>query len=295
MSLQSITIGGRHGTVVYLNDNWEEVPEARATMARALFEDGSSAFYQVTQRRAARRRRPETAVHAAGDAHFATMKVTVDYAFATARAAIRGMAGRQPKEIADAAAKAVKKALGEVLPKQIRAVMAAGGEAAVGMLGDQSIRAAAAPKFKMRFDAASPEAVAWADRHAAELIDGISETTREDINNAIAEALERGDLRDAYDEILAAVGDSDRAELIARTEIMTAAHEGQRQAWDQAIEAGLLPKNVRRMWVATGDESVCPICEQLDGEIADLDGEYSDPGGDGPPAHPNCRCTEGIV
>lgn len=148
--------------------------------------------------------------------------------------------------------------------------------------------------FSMRFDVNSPEAVDWADRHAAELIHGITETSREQINNAIAEALEHGNLRDAYQEILDAVGDSARAELIARTEVMTAVHEGQRAAWRQATEEGLLSGNERRTWIATGDENTCPICDGLDGQVADFDGEY--PGGyGGPPAHPRCRCTEGLT
>jgi hypothetical protein len=147
--------------------------------------------------------------------------------------------------------------------------------------------------LKLRFDVANPNAVNWADRHAAELITQISETTREDINNAIAEALEHGTLGDAYDTILEAVGSAARAELIARHEVMQAASEGQRQAWDQAVEAGLLTGDERRTWIAVGDEKVCPTCEALDGTTAPLGGEYED-GTTGPPAHVACRCTEGL-
>ncbi len=149
-------------------------------------------------------------------------------------------------------------------------------------------------KINIRFDSSNPRAVDWADRHAAELIDGISETTREDINNAIADALERGSIDDAYDEILAAVGDADRAELIARNEVMRAASEGQRMAWAEATDEGLLTGDEKRTWIAVGDGKVCPICEDLDGATADLDGEYPGEGGDGPPAHVSCRCTEGL-
>lgn len=150
----------------------------------------------------------------------------------------------------------------------------------------------AARKFK--FDVVNQDAVDWADKHAAELIEGISETSREAINNAIADALETGDLDDALDEILAAVGDSERAERIARNETMMAASEGQRQAWAQAVEEGILSGDEQRVWIAVGDEKTCPICEELDGQEADLDGEYEG-GYNGPPAHPLCRCTEGIV
>jgi SPP1 gp7 family putative phage head morphogenesis protein len=148
--------------------------------------------------------------------------------------------------------------------------------------------------FRMRFDASTPQAIDWADRHAAELIDGISETSREAINNAVAEALEGGGLDELFEEILDAVGDEKRAELIARTETMRAASEGQREAWRQATDKGLLSGDEQRVWIATGDASVCPICEELDGATAPMGGEYPEPGGSGPPQHPRCRCTEGL-
>ena len=40
-----ITIEGKTGTVVYLDALWHPVPPERATMARVLFDDGSSAFF----------------------------------------------------------------------------------------------------------------------------------------------------------------------------------------------------------------------------------------------------------
>lgn len=145
-----------------------------------------------------------------------------------------------------------------------------------------------------RFDANNPHARDWADRHAAELIDGITETTREAINNAVAEHLETGDWEEFYDEILAAVGSEERADVIARTEVMKASNEGQRQAWGQAVEKGLLTGNEKATWIAT-PVNACPECEELDGSVRDLDGEYPEPGGEGPPLHPNCRCTEGLA
>jgi hypothetical protein len=45
---QLITIAGREGTVVYLNDDWVPVPPERATLAKVVFVDGGSAFYRVT-------------------------------------------------------------------------------------------------------------------------------------------------------------------------------------------------------------------------------------------------------
>lgn len=227
--------------------------------------------------------------HDAADAHLKAVTVAVRYAFAKGRKAL----GNPPN--AERAAKAVKAALLEVLPGTLSKVLKTGGELASTKLPAMKAAAlatAAAP-LKMRFDVSNPLAVKWAKEHAAELATQISDTTEQAIRDAVAKAVESGDLSAAIDEIETAVGDDTRAELIARTEIMTAANEGQRQAWDQAAEAGFLSGDERRVWIAAGD--ACPLCDALDGEETDLGGSYSGDGGDGPPLHPNCRCTEGIT
>jgi SPP1 gp7 family putative phage head morphogenesis protein len=150
-----------------------------------------------------------------------------------------------------------------------------------------------APKA-FAFDKSNPAAVDWADKHAAELIDGISETTRDDIRELVAEALDgEYDVAALADEISSLLGDDARAELIARTESMTAANEGQMALWDQAQEAGLIGPNAQKEWVTAGDEKLCPICDGLDGEQVGLDETFDADGEDieGPPAHPNCRCV----
>jgi hypothetical protein len=79
---------------------------------------------------------------------------------------------------------------------------------------------------------------------------------------------------------------------------MLAAGEGQRQGWDQAVENGLLTGDEERVWIVTGDEKVCPICEGLEDGRAKLGEPYVGDDGeeyDGPPAHVQCRCTEGIA
>jgi hypothetical protein len=189
----------------------------------------------------------------------------------------------------------------DVLPSELLKAVGAGGTAGAAeltkTLRHASFRTAADPLVKkigpitMRFDIKSPEAIKWAKEHAADLAKGISSTTRDDIAAAIERSLESGD--DPFEDIADAVGSDARAQLIARTETMAAANEGQRQSWDQAVEDGLLPSDAQVGWIATS--GCCDECDDLDGETRDLDGEYPDPGGDGPPLHPNCRCTEGIV
>lgn len=244
----------------------------------------------------------EGALHAAADAHVPAVAVALRHAFAEGRKALRGTTLQaNPVRNVDKAVAAIRRALGATLPGTLRRVLIAGGQVAAGTLQTaENFRAAKRSdktKVDFAFDADNQAAVDWADRHAAELIDGITETSREAINNAIADALETGDLADALDEILAAVGDAYRAALIARHETMLAVSEGQRQAWGQAVEDGWLTGDEERQWIATGDAKVCPVCDALDGQTAPLGGSYESDGEsyDGPPAHVSCRCTEGIV
>jgi SPP1 gp7 family putative phage head morphogenesis protein len=154
------------------------------------------------------------------------------------------------------------------------------------------------PKVKigMQFDRTSPAVLAWAKQHAADLVTDISETTRERIRDevvgAFAEGVSPRDLADAIDGI---VNDVDRAELIANTESMLAANRGQEMAWGQAIDNGLLDDAVKKEWIATGDKDVCDDCDELDGVTVALDEDFPNDGGEGPPLHPRCRCTTGIV
>ena len=149
------------------------------------------------------------------------------------------------------------------------------------------------PKMSIEFNMPNDAAAEWAREHGGELIDGITDETRDRINEAVASAHEDGDLEDMRAEIEDAVGDDARAEMIGRTESMAAANEGQREGWEQAAEEGLLPPGYKRVWIATSD--ACPECDDLNGETTDEDGTYPDDGEDGPPLHPNCRCTEGIA
>lgn len=84
-----------------------------------------------------------------------------------------------------------------------------------------------------------------------------------------------------------------RARLIARTEAVGASNEGQRQLWKQAIEKNLLNADIKREWIVTPDERLCPICENLNGEVRGIDEPFS-VGVMSPPAHGLCRCSMGI-
>jgi SPP1 gp7 family putative phage head morphogenesis protein len=82
-----------------------------------------------------------------------------------------------------------------------------------------------------------------------------------------------------------------RALMIARTETMKALNDGSVSRWKQDQADGYLGPGATKEWMATEDEVTCPQCSTLDGIAVPLGEDFPDDGGEGPPAHPNCRCT----
>ncbi|HEY7823041.1 MAG TPA: phage minor head protein, partial [Acidimicrobiia bacterium] len=78
-----------------------------------------------------------------------------------------------------------------------------------------------------------------------------------------------------------------RTESIARTEILSASHEGRRQAWGQGLSQGFISPNAMQEWSAEVDNRVCQICESYDQMRVPVGSMFPD--GD-PPIHPMCRC-----
>lgn len=198
-------------------------------------------------------------------------------------------------------------------------------------LGSDALRA---HRVDVRFDVVNPEAVAYARRASGALITAIDESQREAVR-VLAESAVSGertvqelarDVRDIvglrpdqvrtlaqYRERLAArdltadeverklrrYADAllrQRGELIARTEILKAANEGQLALWREAKQAGQL-EGLRKIWVTTPDELLCPHCEPLDGVAVGLTDAWDSEIGSvsTPPLHPNCRCTMGLT
>lgn len=91
-----------------------------------------------------------------------------------------------------------------------------------------------------------------------------------------------------------------RSRLIARTETIRSANEGQQETWLQATEEGLLsPGETVREWITAPDERLCDFCASLNGHKAGLtEGFTSEIVPEPiifPPLHPACRCTVGII
>lgn len=244
-------------------------------------------------------------IHAAADANEPRFKAVTMNAFDLGRrrlkmtalkSALHAHDEKMVLSLVSTAISATEKSLLSTLPALMLKTL---DQSATGASKRVSLRAAA-PSIKgkpFQFDVTNKHASDWAKQHAAEVIDGISQSTREDIHDLVVHSFDdQFDVDDLADQIALALGDDARADTIARTESMRAANEGQQQAWDQAVEAGLLTGNEQQVWIVTPDDRLCPICEPLDGELADLDGTWNADGEDidGPPAHPNCRCTVGL-
>jgi hypothetical protein len=156
----------------------------------------------------------------------------------------------------------------------------------------------------------NPYSVKWMQERATHLItQGITKSQRDVVTNVLMDGFERG-LRaeELYGEIKANVGltprwnkavmnrrgaleaagfDAEetarrtevyrerllgkRAQMIARTETITAQARGRHDAWKIAQDSGQLPQ-VQRRWIAAPDG--CEICVELDGKTAKLGEPY---------------------
>lgn len=104
-----------------------------------------------------------------------------------------------------------------------------------------------------------------------------------------------------------------RAKTIARTEIIQAQVSGQRALWNEAANQGLFNRmDAKRVWRTHEDERTCPLCMAMDGQVIGFGSIYTHVSGDpeamslgnvnvfgeilnGPPMHPNCRCSEDLL
>lgn len=74
-----------------------------------------------------------------------------------------------------------------------------------------------------------------------------------------------------------------RAQKIVRTELVHAHAEGQLDAFE---ELGIEELGLEAEWSTAGDDRVCPQCDDLEGQVFDIDEARGMI-----PLHPNCRCT----
>jgi hypothetical protein len=186
------------------------------------------------------------------------------------------------------------------------------------------------------FDLVNPQAVNWIRDNAARLVRDITADTRTVIRDTIQRAFQDGITADqtaralrenigltsrmarSVDTFRANLMESgstqsaaeaaatkyrarliaQRAETIARTEIMRASNQGQQEAWRQAVDRGFLPDNPVQQWIVTPDDRLCEVCRPMKGQRRSIGENFVSPT-DGstaktPPIHPRCRCAIGI-
>ncbi len=167
--------------------------------------------------------------------------------------------------------------------------------AMVTLVGDETRRAIRTIITRAARDGLSPAQVA---REIRALI-GLTERDALAVGNLQTTLLEDGRKPAQVERMVARYANRLlrwRAETIARTEIMTAANRGQEALWSQAVADGLLAEaDWERLWLVAKDERTCKVCQPLDGKRAQMLGGTFTGGVAGPPVHPRCRCTTGLV
>ena len=123
-------------------------------------------------------------------------------------------------------------------------------------------------------DWVEPKAVEFAEKHGADLVTKIDETTRSAIQDLVEKAVEEGWSPGEFaNQLEEATGfNEDRSMLVARTEVALASNRGESAAFKEM--------GFEKVWVYDGD---CDICAPLDGEIWTLEKSEEEPIG-----HPNC-------
>lgn len=131
----------------------------------------------------------------------------------------------------------------------------------------------------VNFDVLNTDALRFAKDYRYSLIRDITETTRNQVRDAVTTWIQSGDPLSVLETQLAPIFGANRANMIAVTEVTRAFAEGNALAWQST---GFINK-VR--FNTSEDDRVCPFCSPLAGEVFDVD-DY----GHKPPIHVRCRC-----
>jgi SPP1 gp7 family putative phage head morphogenesis protein len=129
------------------------------------------------------------------------------------------------------------------------------------------------------FDKISAGVSRFAREYRYNRIKGITDTTRKQTQNAIADWINSGSPLSVLEATLEPIFGEARASRIAITEVTRVFAEANRQAFESTGMVGSM------VWMTSEDERVCELCGDLEGThigISDIDAV--------PPAHVNCRC-----
>jgi SPP1 gp7 family putative phage head morphogenesis protein len=173
--------------------------------------------------------------------------------------------------------------LRKVLTPLIRAAALSGAEWALDNLGELAV--------EVDWRLINKAVYAWAKKYGAELVDGITNTSRQFVSEQLVTWIESGQPLDNLIDALTPMFGEVRASMIGVTEVTRSFAEGNIATWRESSWV------TGKQWMTGRDELVCEICEPLDGQIVELnsDGfttEIDDEaiGLFAPPAHVNCRC-----
>lgn len=123
-------------------------------------------------------------------------------------------------------------------------------------------------------------------KYVGDLVKGITNTTKDRIKSSINSSITKGEnIDDAIKRLREVIRDPYRAEMIARTETVSAYTEGIKVFGEES-------NATYKIWELSSDP--CEICLENYGQTPDGDGRipFDDDFIDGePPAHPNCRCS----
>lgn len=183
----------------------------------------------------------------------------------------------------------------------IREVFVAQGKEAMKLVG----------KDPAAFNVNLKRVIDFIKKNTKKFASDINSTTNEKLRSALLAGVRAGegvdDLRGRVQRVFKEASES-RAEAIARTQVLLASNRAAEEAYKQSEVV------VAKEWLVAQDGALCPICEQIARKYAEANlGEnffdkgdrmtYTDEDGkrrtitfdyraiDGPPAHPNCRCT----
>lgn len=131
------------------------------------------------------------------------------------------------------------------------------------------------------FDHVNTAAINYARQYRYDLIKGITDTTRKQVQQLVGDWIQSGAPLNVLEAQLGPIFGDTRASSIAATEVTRVYAEGNSEAWEST---GMVSSWT---WMTAQDDLVCPVCGELDGQtfgIDDIDAR--------PPGHPNCRCWE---
>ena len=154
------------------------------------------------------------------------------------------------------------------------------GALLAGVEGGASLLPANA-RVLVDFDLVNESVINYAKTYRYELIKGITDTTRKQVQQLVSDWVASGAPLSVLDTQLTPIFGEVRASMIAATETTRVYAEGNSEAWEST---GMVSTWT---WMTAQDDLVCPICGELDGQVfdlADIDAR--------PPGHINCRCWE---